>query len=320
MNPTKPAIIIAGKDVDVPSVQINGVTVIACGRLLRIARIYNEEVIEGTPVADPEAFIAEIRTAGLPADVFCFAQRPMERLPRYSYYHELDNVAAVRITTYSDWLAKKVAVDVRQNVRKSSKRGVITDVVALDDKFLQGISEIYNETPIRQGRRFWHYGKSVQRIRFEIERYLDRSTFIGAHVGDELIGFIKMTYTDSAADLALIVTKQSHFDKRATNALIAKAVEICAERGIAYLRYDKMSYGKKSSASLAEFKRRHGFEEIVFPRYFVPLTARGRIGVQLGLHRPLQELLPDNVQRFLLGLRARYYSVSTALQRPTHRP
>ena len=33
--------------------------------------------------------------------------------------------------------------------------------VPFDDALVRGISRIYDETPTRQGRRFWHYGKDL---------------------------------------------------------------------------------------------------------------------------------------------------------------
>lgn len=281
---------------------------IVTGRWPKIAHIYDEEVAPGIPVSNPEQFVQFVRDARLGADIFTFAHRPLTDREYLSYQFELDNYAAIPIKTYDHWLAKQIETDVRQNVKKAPKRGVVTRLAAFDDDLLKGISDIYNESPIRQGRIFWHYGKSIERIRLEAGRYIERSDFVGAYLGDELIGFIKMTYTDDNADLGLIVTKHAHFDKRPTNALIARAVERCAEKGIARLRYDKMSYGKKSSASLADFKRRHGFVQIDYPRYFIPLSRAGQIALGLNLHRPLQHRIPERLQNAFLSMRTSWYA------------
>ena len=129
--------------------------------------------------------------------------------------------------------------DVKQNIKKAAKRGVVVRVAPFDDQFVRGIVDIYNESPIRQGRRFWHYGKDFATVKAETAHCLERSEFIGAYVGDEMIGFVKLLRVGVANDLVLIVSKQTHFDKRPTNALIAKAVEGCAERGVRYLTYAK---------------------------------------------------------------------------------
>jgi hypothetical protein len=306
-EPSSPHIIVAGQTFSLPTAIVDDTVVISQGRYLRIARLYDEEVTPGNPVYNPEQFTCKLLTQELPADIFTFAQRPATATPFYDYPHEIDNYAAIPITTYDYWLNKQIGVDVRQNVRKSLKRGVTTRVTPFDDSLIAGISSIYNESPVRQGRPFWHYRKTHEQIRDEAGRYLERSAFIGAYLSEELIGFIKMTFTDSFADLGLIVCKQAYFDLRATNALIAKAVEVCIERNTPYLRYDKMSYGQKSNTSLSDFKRRNGFIEFQYPRYYIPLTIKGRLALHLGLHKSVQELLPEKLQTPLLRLRAWAY-------------
>jgi hypothetical protein len=122
-----------------------------------------------------------------------------------------------------------------------------------------------------------------------------------------MIGFIKLLRVGVTNDLVLIVSKQSHFDKKPTNALIAKAVEVCAQQGVPYLTYAKFAYGNKANSSLAEFKRRHGFEQINFPRYYVPLTLTGRLAVRFKLYRGLKEMLPEKAINFLVNTRAKFY-------------
>ena len=85
-----------------------------------------------------------------------------------------------------------------------------------------------------------------------------------------------------------------HFDKRPANALIAKAVEICEpQRVISHLIYCSYIYNDPKS-SLTEFKRRNGFEKVLLPRYYIPLTPKGRLALNLGLHRGLvQSVFPN---------------------------
>ena len=195
----------------------------------------------------------------------------------------------------------------RQNVKKSVKRGVSTRTVPFDDQLVRGIHDIFNESPIRQGRPFWHYGKDFETVKRETSHCLDRSEFIGAYCQDELIGFIKLLYTGKVADVVIIVSKQKHFDKRPTNALLAKAVEVCVQRRISFLTYAKFSYGNKTNSSLADFKRHHGFEQVLFPRYYIPLTLKGKIAERLKLYRNLQEMLPEKVIAVLVKARSRLY-------------
>ena len=100
-----------------------------------------------------------------------------------------------------------------------------------------------------------------------------------------------------------IVAMVKHRDKAPTNALIAHAVRACADRGISYLVYQSFAYGKKQRDSLSDFKENNGFARIDVPRYYVPLTGLGRIGVRLGLHHKLADRFPESVTARLRDLR-----------------
>jgi hypothetical protein len=89
---------------------------------------------------------------------------------------------------------------------------------------------------------------------------------------------------------------------------MAKAVELCAEKGISHLIFGKFNYGNKKHTPLREFKIRNGFEEILAPRYYVPLTVKGAISVRLKLHRGLLGLLPHSVITFLVNARSKLYT------------
>jgi hypothetical protein len=180
-------------------------------------------------------------------------------------------------------------------------------VVQFDDELVRGIQEIYDETPVRQGRRFWHFGKDFDTVKRENATYLDRSEFLGAYFKDELIGFIKIIYVDRIATLIQILAKNEHQDKRPLNALLAKAVEVCERNGISFLLYGKYMYDGNANSPLTEFKRRNGFEEIKYPRYFLPLSVRGRAAIRLGLHKGLKGLIPPSAVSCLRRLRSQFY-------------
>jgi len=63
-------------------------------------------------------------------------------------------------------------------------------------------------------------------------------------------------------------------------------------------------YGAKGEDSLSEFKRHNGFHKYNLPRYFVPLTNRGRFALTTGLHRPLKEMLPGPIARTAVSIRS----------------
>jgi hypothetical protein len=304
---------IAGKTLYVPSTEICGRTVMITGKWIKTAEIKDEGVVQGVTVEDPSLFITKLKESKLEADVFTFAQRPPEITPKYHYHWESDNWAAISTACFSDWW-EKLPQESRKNVRRAAKRGVVVKIVRFDDDLVKGVHRIYNQTPVRDGRLFWHFGKDFETVRRELATYLDRSEFIGAYWNEEFIGFLKMVYVDHVATVFHIISMNEHYDKRPTNALIAKAAEVCEQKGISHLIYTKFVYGNKRQSSLLEFKRRNGFEQVNFPRYYVPLTLRGEVFVRLRLYRGLSGLIPEPILQPLLSLRAWYYKrISTKL-------
>ena len=295
---------ISGKTLYVPSTEICGRTVVVTGKWIKTAQVKDEELVEGVPVEDPESFITKLKESELKADVFTFAQRPPEITPKYDYHFEWDNWAAVPTTCFKDWWENRLPQESRKNVRRAAKRGVVVRVVPFDDELVRGIQGIYNETPIRQEKRFWHFGKDIETLRRELATYLDRSQFIGAYWNEELIGFLKMVYVGRVATLFHIISMNEHYDKRPMNALIAKAVEFCEQKGISHFIYGQFVYGNKHQSSLLEFKRRNGFERITFPRYYIPLTVKGRLFVRLKLYKGVGGLVPEPILQTVLSCRA----------------
>jgi hypothetical protein len=182
--------------------------------------------------------------------------------------------------------------------------------VPFDDALVQGIWEVYNECPIRQGKPFSHYGKDIETVRKEEATYLGSSIFSGAFLEDKLVGFSKlvMNETQTQAGLMNIVSMIRHRDLSLPNALIAQAVRSCAQRGILYLVYSSFAYGKKLRDGTAEFKERNGFQQIDLPRYYVPLTRIGSLALRLGLHRRLVEHLPESLASRIRRIRSSWYN------------
>jgi len=269
------------------------------GRVVREARL-QEEWFED--VADPEAMIASLKADSPKADVFTFWQRLPDVAPRYRYYSEPDDVAALRINSYEDWWSHQLTSRTRGLVRKSAKLGVVVRETEYTDDFVRGMTSIFNETPIRQGRRFWHYGKDFDTLKRQFSRCLFREKLIGAYLDDELIGFMMIGYADRYVLVGQIISKIRHRDKNPNNALMAKAVEMCARDRMPYLVY--LSWG---TGSLAEFKRRNGFEKTSLPRYYVPLTVRGECALKLGVHKGFRHLIPESTQAHLKHLRTKWY-------------
>jgi hypothetical protein len=298
---------IQGKDTNVPSIRICDRTVIAVGKWLKVASIHDEFFVEGEIVPEPESFVAELKRWNLKPDLFTFAQKVSDLIPRFGFYLEREDFAVIPITTYENWLKNQIRRGTRVNLHRAIREGVVVRAVPYDDDFVRGIKELYDETPIRQGKAFWHHGKSFEEIKKVHGTYRERAEYIGAYLEGELIGFLKMVYVGNIAKTMNVIGKEKYFHKRITNALIAKAVEICAEKGIAYFNYGEYSFPGKNESSLTDFKRRNGFQEFKLPRYYVPLTARGKLALSLGLHRESKTLIPWPVTKRLLQLRSLYY-------------
>jgi hypothetical protein len=294
---------VSGKTVKVPSTRIDNRTVVVQGKWLRIAAIQDEELVEGEIVAHPQSFLPILERSDLTADLFTFKQNIYDSVPKHNYPFDWDNVAVVSTASFVDWW-EKLPQETRKNVRRAARRGVSVRVTKFDDELVRCIKNIYDETPTKQGRRFWHYGKNFETVKMEAGTYLERSEFIGAYYKGELIGAIKFVYVDRVAWIMQILSQRSHFDKRPMNALIAKAMEVCHDKGMLYLVYAKFSYGNKKNSPLAEFKLRNGFEEMRFPRYYIPLTVKGTIALKLKLHRGLLGILPTRLITPLLRVRS----------------
>ena len=307
MTQNETEISVKGRKLRVPSMRAADFEIVVTGNWLRVAAVNAEDYETRNPAEDPEKLLADLQQQGIRADIFTFAQRVPDVTPRFQYPLHWDNVAALPMLGYSEWWDKRLSPDTRRNVRLAAKRGLVVRPVEFDDHFVEGIRGIYNETPLRQGRKFWHYGKDFETVKRENGTYSGISEFIGAYLDNELVGFLKMVYVGKLASIMQILSKTKHYDKRPMNALMAKAVEVANEKGMSHLLYRKWVYHKNLPDALTEFKRRNGFEQVLVPRYYVPLTTKGRTAISLNLHLGFSEILPRSVVSTFLKTRNRYF-------------
>jgi len=230
-------------------------------------------------------------------DIFTFIERKWccsIIKPAGEWIETKDNIALLEIKDYSTWW-NSIGKKTRNMVRKAEKDNIKVSIVSPSDKLAEGIWKIYNETPIRQGRAFPHYGESQETVAANM--YAEKnSTYIGAYIGEELAGFIQILHGDNIAILSNILSMQIHWDKSVNNALIAKAVEVCAEQNEHWLMYGRMG----NHPSLDRFKENNGFVKFPITRYYIPLTAKGKLATKLGLHQELKDSLPDAIKYPLL--------------------
>ena len=246
---------------------IDGLAVSIDGRFRRIAQLSNE----GYDFVDhPDRLSKAISAVGLRVDLLTFVQRIAEPQPKYTYHLEWDTLAVLPIENYEHWWKRQINDKTRNMIRKSQKKGVALRTMILDDELVREIKSIYDENPVRQGKRFKHFGKDLETLRRTHATYLDRSEFIGAFLEDQLVGFVKLVHQPGWSSLMQIISRISERDKAPTNA----------------------------------FKEHHGFQAYRVPRYFMPLSLRGKLAISAGLHRPLITRVPEDWLDRIAGLRA----------------
>ena len=279
---------------------VNGREVVLSGRVPRIARLSHEyDWLE-----DPRGFARQILDTNREADIFCFLMRPGLEHPSCELPQSVESISVIPLTTYECWWKKQINDKTRNMIRKSQKTGVEVRLVDFTDEFVWGIKDIYDESPLRQGKPFRHYGKDFATVKKEHITFLERSQFIGAYHDNRLIGFVKLVHDEGLSHLMQIISKKQYHRLAPTNALLAMAVEICAQRKVQYLHY-----GLWSKRGLGDFKRHNAFECLNLRRYYIPLNWRGKLLLKLNLHRNLSDQMPAWLTEYLVKLRAKLYTL-----------
>ena len=290
-----------GRPVPVAGVHVGNKCVVVEGQFVTVARLKDEWYDD---VGDPEIIINGLKTCSPRPDIFTFWQRLPDTEPIHPYYYENEALSALPLKDFPHWWEKQIRTDTRKKAKRAEKRGIEIKVVSLDDDFVRGVMGVFNETPVRRGRRFWHYGKDFETLKAGLSRDLSKSKFIGAYHEGQLVGFVKLVYAEGRfANPGLIVSKLEYRNKYVNNALLAKSVEVCTQDHVPYLTYTNWRRG-----SQAEFLIRHGFRRTSMPRYWIPLTNKGAIVIKLGLHRNVRSYIPDALLDVLRKLRGAFYT------------
>lgn len=268
------------------------------GRFLKIGNLDGDQF---TFPYNPE----ELLSQAPPMDLFWFIRHPA-RDTNYPYPYEMDNLAVVPVTTYNDWWSRTVDAKTRNLVRKAEKKGVAVRETYLSDSLLRGLVGICNETPIRQGRRFPHYGKDIFWAEPYFGTFPERSVYIEARRENRVIGLLKMVMDEEReyACILQLLCYESERSNSPNNALISEAVAACARRGIKLLAYCNFNYGNKTDG-LTLFKASCGFQRVDVRKYFICRTDKGKWAYRLGLHRKLTDRLPESVLGPLRSVRTK---------------
>jgi len=299
----KETVRIRGTPVPFDAVRIKSMTFIISGKAIKTAHL-SEKDEWLADVLEPDELIRTLRSIPAKMDLLRFGQRIPDTEPKFKYYKERRQIAAIPIIDYDHWLTKQVTRSARNKIRKTPKFGVLVRESELSDDLVRGIMGIFNQSPVRRGKRFWHYGKSFETVKEEMSLDLKESIFVTAHYHEELIGFIKLYLTDRYAMITLILDKTAHRDKAPMNGMIAKAVEVCAQRKVPYIVYTIWRRGEHG-----QFQESVGFKKMTVPEYFVPLTLKGAIALRLGLHKGVRGVIPEKMMSWLLALRSQWYAL-----------
>lgn len=294
--------LIKGQPAHINCTEIDGQIFSVCRGALTIVSLEDEWYED---LANPEAVVAALSDGiGFQPDLLTFWQRMPEVDPKYSYHLEWEEIAVLPITSYDRWWKDQIKSRVRNQIRKAEKEGLVVKEVPYDDDFIRGMTAIFNEAPVRQGRRFWHYGKDFETVKRQFSRFVFREHMIGAYYQEEMIGFMMLGNAGRFGITGQIISSIKHRDKSPNNALIAKAVEVCATQGLSYLIYLFWS-----DDSLAEFKRRCGFEKARVPRYYVPLSWKGKLALKCGAHCGWRAMLPKGLTNMLKRIRGMWHGL-----------
>lgn len=283
---------VKGKMLQVPAIECGDSSLIIKGKLLKIAEIFDEFWIEKQKLPQMDEVLKVVRNWDHKPDIFTFAQRVPDSEPIYNYPIDWINYAVIPLSNYEQWFKEQISPATRRNIKASVKKKIEVRVCAFDEDYVRGIMSIYNESPMRQGREYWHYGKNYDAVYSENGTYCGRSTYLGAYYQREMIGYLKVVWDESTAAIMQILSKIAFYDKRPNNALLSFAVQECCTRGIKYLIYENFVYGKKISSTLTEFKKSNGFVRMDLPRYYIPISLKGIIALKAGLHKNQKERLP----------------------------
>ena len=299
---------VKGKIRKVPSFQLDNAVIVTKGWLVQVAEIFDEYWLPADSLPSPHHVLQQMKDVEKKPDIFTFGQRVPDTEPRYKFDMEWDNVAVIPISSHDTWFREQISSASRRNIRASEKKGVVVRADQFDETYIQGIMSVFNESPVRHGKKYWHYGKDFATVKAENGTYCDRSTFLGAYFKDEMIGYMKIVWDTRSAAIMQILSKMAFLEKRPNNALISQAVRLCSERGIKHLLYERFVYGNKGEDSLTRFKASNGFIRMDLPRYYVPLTSKGSIAIKLRLHGDPKDLVPQRLRNRLVNLRDSWYT------------
>src|SRR4029079_16921570 len=124
-------------------VRVRDTEIKIAGRFLRVARLDAEkfQFLE----EEPDRVVEGLRGSGVRIDLFTFLQKLSDPKPDLAYPMEMDNFAAIPISTFENWWTKQIGFKARNKAKQAEKKGVVLREVPFSDGLIHGIWKIYNE-------------------------------------------------------------------------------------------------------------------------------------------------------------------------------
>ena len=134
INLGKEQIKVKGKLKNSTDIEIKNIKIDIKGKYIRIAEV-REEWDED--ITNPKLTINMLKKRGVRIDLFTFVQRLPESRPKYNYYMEWDNVAAIPITSYEYWLKNQIPKQTRNRIKKAIKTGVVIKNIDIGEELFK---------------------------------------------------------------------------------------------------------------------------------------------------------------------------------------
>ena len=98
------------------------------GKIIKIASIQGENWTEINFVNNYHELVKLALESNIKADIFTFAQKIPNVKPMHNFFFKFDNIAAIPLTTYQNWL-NSVSSGMRKDLKRSKKHRIYVKVV-----------------------------------------------------------------------------------------------------------------------------------------------------------------------------------------------
>jgi GNAT superfamily N-acetyltransferase len=237
-------------------------------------------------------------------DVFTFWNRvPNKAALTVNGKVELDNIAALPITSVDYWRNVQVSRKVRNIIRKAVKNSVVVRHGSLCEEYYEELYSLFHGIIARQNKPFTHRHESLEQIKSGFEKLSNhRFEILNAYHNEKLIGTLGLLYSEETSLIGNFTVADEYQKLGVPSLLIEKAVERTVNAKKKLLIYTHWKTDKEASNdSLRDFKRHCGFQEMKVARYYVPLTFKGKVVIFLGLHKGKWGLMPQFLKDIILS-------------------